>query len=126
MFTRMLSTKTSITDHSFRCAHIVSHGRWALGKRRCWRSSRGPHQYGGRSSSREARLAAGLAGADGGRGVCGAAAGDALGVDSPAPTFDPLVAGSAADVVCAVVVEGISGAAASLDAGLASEPSPAR
>src|ERR687883_2094211 len=86
MFTRMLSTKTSITEDSFGCAHIVSHGRTALGKRRSarqptnsagsngspavyWRSSHGPHQYGGRSSSRAVRLGAGFGAADGGGGV---------------------------------------------------------
>src|ERR687883_900743 len=93
MFTRMLSTKTSITEDSFGCAHIVSHGRTALGKRRSarqptnsagsngspavyWRSSHGPHQYGGRSSSRAVRLGAGLRAAEGGGGVGCVVAGD--------------------------------------------------
>src|ERR1700730_10316276 len=40
MVTRMLSTKTSITAHSFWCAHIVCHGHWPFGKRVGHRSSR--------------------------------------------------------------------------------------
>src|SRR6266542_3603197 len=32
MLTRMLSTKTSITGHSFGCAHIVWDGDWPFGK----------------------------------------------------------------------------------------------
>src|SRR5258707_11784429 len=41
MLTRMLSTKTSITAHSFWCAHIVCDGNGPFGKRRAQRSSRG-------------------------------------------------------------------------------------
>src|SRR5262245_37555650 len=51
MLTRMLSTKTSITGHSFWCAHIVCDGLWPFGRRAGQRSSLWTTQYGGRRSS---------------------------------------------------------------------------
>src|SRR5260221_14546656 len=80
MLTRMLSTKTSITAHSFWCAHIVCDGNGLFGKRRAQRSSRGECAALNMAvGARRVRRAPGAGGREGGRGGGGFAGGWVLG-----------------------------------------------